>query len=162
MGAKGPRATKSALRPRALVSSHGQRCHHNLAHDSPHDPAHDSPHDPAHDPARDPARDPAKGGWAVWRWPCGGHMTCHVTVKDNPLRVTIDGKTQKKGPVRDRSTRDRANVNIINNRTPEHYNTGIMIGRIPFGLILKRLLRILTRLILINIEKKILLVLRLR
>ena len=40
--------------PRALVSSHGQRCQHNLAHDSSHDPA--------HDPARDPARDPAKGG----------------------------------------------------------------------------------------------------
>ena len=55
VGAKGPRAAKSALRPRALVSSHGQRCHHNLAHDSSHDPAHDL------------ARDPAKGGWAVWR-----------------------------------------------------------------------------------------------
>ena len=26
---------------------------------------------------------------AVWRWPCGGHMTCHVTWQDNPLRVTI-------------------------------------------------------------------------
>ena len=25
---------------------------------------------------------------AVWRWPCGGHMTCHMTWKDNPLRVT--------------------------------------------------------------------------
>ena len=25
---------------------------------------------------------------AVWRWPCGGHMTCHVTWQDNPLRVT--------------------------------------------------------------------------
>ena len=24
----------------------------------------------------------------VWRWPCGGHMTCHVTWQDNPLRVT--------------------------------------------------------------------------
>ena len=23
----------------------------------------------------------------VWRWPCGGHMNCHVTWKDNPLRV---------------------------------------------------------------------------
>ena len=64
VGAKGPRAAKSALGPRALVSSHGQRCRHNLAYDSSHDPA--------HDPARDPARDPAKGGWAVWRWPCGG------------------------------------------------------------------------------------------
>ena len=63
VGAKGPRAAKSALGPRALVSSHGQRCHHNLAHDSSHDPAHDL--------ARDPARDPAKGGGdrvavAVW------------------------------------------------------------------------------------------------
>ena len=25
---------------------------------------------------------------AVWQWPCGGHMTCHVTWQDNPLRVT--------------------------------------------------------------------------
>ena len=25
---------------------------------------------------------------AVRRWPCGGHMTCHVTWQDNPLRVT--------------------------------------------------------------------------
>ena len=66
--AKGPRAAESALGPKALVSSQGQRCRHNLAHDSSHDPA----RDPAHDPARDPARDPAKGGWAVWRWPCGG------------------------------------------------------------------------------------------
>ena len=80
MGARGPRAAKSALGLRALVSSHVQRCRHNLAHDSSHDPA--------HDPARDPARDPPKGGWAVWRWPCGGHMTCHVTWQDNPLRVT--------------------------------------------------------------------------
>ena len=83
-----------------LVSSHGQRCRHNLAHDSSHDPAHDPAHDSSHDPARDtaydlardPARNPAKGGWAVWRWPCGGHMTCHVTChvtwQDNPLRVT--------------------------------------------------------------------------
>ena len=55
VGARGPRAAESALGPRALVSSHGQRCRHNLAHDSSHDPAHDS------------ARDPAKGGWAVWR-----------------------------------------------------------------------------------------------
>ena len=59
VGARGPRAAESALGPRALVSSHGQRCRHNLAHDS------------SHNPARDPARDPAKGGWAVWRWPCG-------------------------------------------------------------------------------------------
>ena len=69
VGARGPRAAESALGPRALVSSHGQRCRHNLAHDSSHDPA--------HDPARDPARDPGQG-WlgrvavAVWRWPCGG------------------------------------------------------------------------------------------
>ena len=41
-------------RPRALVSSHGQRYQHNLAHDSSHDPA--------RDPAHDLARDPAKGG----------------------------------------------------------------------------------------------------
>ena len=54
VGARGPRAAKSALGPRALVSSHGQRCRHNLAHDSSHDPA--------HDPVHDPARDPAKGG----------------------------------------------------------------------------------------------------
>ena len=46
----GPEAAESALGPRALVSSHGQRCRHNLAHDSSHDPAHDL------------ARDPAKGG----------------------------------------------------------------------------------------------------
>ena len=59
VGAREPRATESILGPRALVSSHGQRCRHNLAHDS------------LHDPARDPARDPAKGGWAVWQWPCG-------------------------------------------------------------------------------------------
>ena len=63
VGAKGPRAAKSALGLRALVSSHGQRCRHNLAHDLSHDPA----RDPAHDSARDPAREPAKGGWAVWR-----------------------------------------------------------------------------------------------
>ena len=50
VGARGPRAAESALGPRALVSSHGQRCRHNLAHDS------------SHDPARDPERDPAKGG----------------------------------------------------------------------------------------------------
>ena len=50
MGARGPRAAESALGPRALVSSHGQRCRHNLAHDS------------SHDPAYDPARDPAIGG----------------------------------------------------------------------------------------------------
>ena len=68
VGAKGPRAAKSALRPKALVSSHGQKCRHNLAHNPAHDPAHDL----AHDSARDPARDPAKSGWAVWRWPCGG------------------------------------------------------------------------------------------
>ena len=55
VGTRGPRAAKSTLGPRALVSSHGQRCRHNLAHN------------PAHDPAHDPARDPAKGGWAVWR-----------------------------------------------------------------------------------------------
>ena len=24
----------------------------------------------------------------VWRSPCGGRMTCHVTWQDNPLRVT--------------------------------------------------------------------------
>ena len=59
VGARGPRAAESALRPRALVSSHGQRCRHNLAHDSSHDPA--------RDPAHDLARDPAKSGWAVWR-----------------------------------------------------------------------------------------------
>ena len=64
VGARRPRAAKSALGPRALVSSHGQRCRHNLAHDLSHDPA--------RDPAHDLARDPAKGGWAVWRWPCGG------------------------------------------------------------------------------------------
>ena len=56
VGARGLRAAESALGPRALVSSHGQRCRHNLAHDSSHDPT----------------RDPAKGGQAVWRWPCGG------------------------------------------------------------------------------------------
>ena len=95
MGAKGPRAAESALGPRALVSSHGQRCRHNLAHDSSHDPA----RDPAHDPARDRVavaawRWPGGGGRvavAVWRWPCGGHMTCHVTWQDNPLRVTLRG-----------------------------------------------------------------------
>ena len=54
LGARGPRAAESGLGPRALVSFHGQRCRHNLAHDSSHDPAHDL--------ARDPARDPAKGG----------------------------------------------------------------------------------------------------
>ena len=64
VGVRGPRAAESALRPRALVSSHGQRCQHYLAHNSSHNPAHDLAHDPA--------RDPAKGGWAVWRWPCGG------------------------------------------------------------------------------------------
>ena len=63
--------------PRALVSSHGQKCRHNLAHDSSHDSAHDSARDPAHDLARDLAREPAKGGWAVWQWPCGGG---HVAV----------------------------------------------------------------------------------
>ena len=26
---------------------------------------------------------------AVWQWPCGGHMTCHVTWQDNLLRVTL-------------------------------------------------------------------------
>ena len=31
---------------------------------------------------------------AVWRWPCGGHMTCHVTWQDNPLRVTPDAFSQ--------------------------------------------------------------------
>ena len=62
MGTKGPRAAESALRPRALVSSHGQRYHHNLAHNSSHNPA--------HNPARDPARD--RVAVAVWRWPCGG------------------------------------------------------------------------------------------
>ena len=83
VGARGPRAAESALGPWALVSSHGQRCRHNLAHDSSHNPAHDPAHDPARDPARDPAhdpaRDPAKGGWAVWRWPCGGDRVA-VTV----------------------------------------------------------------------------------
>ena len=64
VGIKGPRAAESALGPRALVSSHGQKCRHNLAYDSSHNPT--------HDPARDPARDPAKGGGgrvavAVWR-----------------------------------------------------------------------------------------------
>ena len=54
VGTRGPRAAESALRPRALVSSHDQRCRHNLAHNSSHDPA--------RDPAHDPARDPAKGG----------------------------------------------------------------------------------------------------
>ena len=63
VGTRGPRAAESALGPKALVSSHGQRYRHNLAHDSSHDPA----HNPAHNLARDPARDPAKGGWAVWR-----------------------------------------------------------------------------------------------
>ena len=48
VGAKGPRAAKSTLGPRALVSSHGQRYQHNLAHDS----SHDSSHNPAHDPAK--------------------------------------------------------------------------------------------------------------
>ena len=38
---------------------------------------------------------------------------------------------------------------------PEYpYNIGIIIGRIPFGLILKRPLRVLTRSILINIGKR--------
>ena len=60
VGARGPRVAESALGLRALVSSHGQRCRHNLAHDLSRDPAHD------------PARDLAKGGWTVWRWPCGG------------------------------------------------------------------------------------------
>ena len=64
VGARGLRAAESALEPRALVSSHGQRCRHNLAHDSSYDPA--------HDPAYNPARDPAMGGGdrvavAVWR-----------------------------------------------------------------------------------------------
>ena len=63
VGAKGLKATESALRPRAaesalrlraLVNSYGQRCRHNLAHDSSHNPA--------RDPAHNPARDPAKGG----------------------------------------------------------------------------------------------------
>ena len=78
VGARGPRAAESALGPRAFGEFPWSKVPtHNLAHDS------------SHDPARDPARDPAQGGWgrvavAVWRWPCGGHMTCHVTWQDNP------------------------------------------------------------------------------
>ena len=56
VGARGPRAAESPLGPRALVSSHSQRCRHNLAHDSSHNPAHDLARDPAHDLARDPAK----------------------------------------------------------------------------------------------------------
>ena len=54
VGARGPRAAESTLGPKALVSSHGQRYHHNLAHNSSHNPA--------RDPAHNLARDPAKGG----------------------------------------------------------------------------------------------------
>ena len=50
MGARGPRAVKSALGLKALVSSHGQRYRHNLAHNS------------LHNPACNPAYNPAKGG----------------------------------------------------------------------------------------------------
>ena len=70
MGAKGLRAAKNALGPRALISSHSQKCQHNLAHNLSHNPAHNPVHNPAHEPAhnpvrdpvRDPAHDPAKGG----------------------------------------------------------------------------------------------------
>ena len=77
MGARGPRAAESALGPKAFGKFPWLKVPtHNLAHDSSQDPA--------HNPARDPARDPAKGGCGrvavnVWRWLCGGHMTCHVT-----------------------------------------------------------------------------------
>ena len=79
VGARGPRAAESALGPRALGEFPWSKVPtYNLAHDLSYDPA----------------RDPAEGGGdcvavVVWQWPCGGHMTCHVTWQDNPLRVTI-------------------------------------------------------------------------
>ena len=42
-----------------------------------------------------------------------------------------------------------------NSRTPEYLpNIGVIIGKIPFGLILRRPLKVLTRLILIDIRKR--------
>ena len=77
VGARGPRAAESALRPRALGEFLWLKVSiHNLAYDLSHDPV--------YDPAYDPVRDPAKGGCGrvaviVWRWPwpCGGG---HVVV----------------------------------------------------------------------------------
>ena len=68
-GARGPRAAESALGPRALGEFPWSKVPtYNLAYDSLHDPA----------------RDPTEGGCGcvaviLWRWPCDGHMTCHVT-----------------------------------------------------------------------------------
>ena len=66
VGAKGPRAAKSALRLRALSEFPWLKVPiHNLAHNLSHNPVHD------------PARNPAKGGCSriagiMWRGLCNG------------------------------------------------------------------------------------------